>query len=202
MSWNKLIASETQRVLSAPTWYARRTVIEDTAKLLVKGTKYNFQPLSVQFEQGDQLLVVQYDEEGKLAKEGVTVDIVAREMFEYELSAALPAGKVMIVKKFLNWIPLEGGKGYYLIPITREMLVKDKEQYRAIGIVSPGWYRWRQILDEQGNVVRTQAQLAVSMKNFSVEGSADEGQFDAEGVQQFNAGDLSNEGDASGIKLV
>ena len=69
MSWGTKIASETQRVLNAPVWYARRTVVADTAALLIEGTKYNFHSLSTQFEQGDKLMVIPFEGE-QLAKEG------------------------------------------------------------------------------------------------------------------------------------
>ena len=201
MSWGTKIASETQRVLNAPVWYARRTVVADTAALLIEGTKYNFRSLSTQFEQGDKLMVIPFEGE-QLAKEGSVVEITKRDMFDYELSAALPAGKVMLIKRFENWKPIDGKKGQYLIPITREMLAKDKAELRKIGIVSPGWYRWSQVFNEKGEVVHTRAYLSVSMKNFSVEGSADEGQFDTEGTQKFEPTDLANEAGEGVITLV
>jgi hypothetical protein len=210
MSWKMEVSSLTDLALSAPTWYARRTIVADSAALMVEDKKYNFRSLSVQFEQGDTLMVIAFGEDGKLAVTGTPFDIVKREGFEYTFNEALPAGKLMLIKMFkyvdethqLHANEL-GDKGYYLIPVTREMVDKSKEEtkaFRMVGIVSPGWYRWRQIKNAEGKVVHTSAQLAVSMKSYTNEKAGHEGQFLVQqGVMRFDPIKGTDEG---GIELV
>lgn len=204
MSWNTKVASATDYALSSPVWYARRTVIADSAALLVEGTKYNFHSLSTQFEKGDKLMVIAFGEDGKLAVEGVVVTIEDREMFEYTLDGALPAGKLLVIKMFqsasADALP-QPNQGEYLIPVTREMVIKGTEEataLRPLGIVSPGWYRWSQVTNEEGKVVHTTAHLTVSMKNFSSEDAVYDGQFAAQGMK-FEPMMFTADG---GIKLV
>lgn len=199
MSWNTKVASATDYALSSPVWYARRTVIADSAALLVEGTKYNFRSLSTQFEKDDKLMVIAFGEDGKLAAEGVIVEIKDREMFEYILDNALPAGKLLVIKMFqsasVDALP-QPNQGEYLIPVTREMVIKGTEEaaaLRPLGIVSPGWYRWSQVKNEEGRIVHTTAHLTVSMKNFSSKDAVYDGQFATQGMMFTTDG---------GIKLV
>ena len=206
MSWDKKVSGLRDYALAAPTWYARRAIVADTAAVLVEGTKYNFRSLPTQYEAGDNLAVIAFDGEGKLALDASGFHIEAREGFEYTLDAALPEGKVMLIK--LHALPQAGempqpDNGYYLLPITREMVTKGTEmgdELAKLGIVSPGWYRWRQVTNAEGEVVHTVAQLAVSMKNYTNEDAGHEGQFTIlEGSMRFDPIENTDEG---GIKLV
>ena len=205
MSWDKKVSSLRDYALSAPTWYARRAIVADTAAVNVEGSKYNFRALAAQFEAGDKLVVIAYNADGKLAEDAERVEIESREGFEYTLTAALPAGKVMLVKLFGAKVPPVENNGYYLIPVTREMVTKGTDlgdELAKMGIVSPGWYRWRRIVDAEGKVVHTTAQLAVSMKTFTNKDAGIDGEFnldDAANAMRFDPIEGTDEG---GVKLI
>ena len=200
-SWNKLIGDQSERALSAPTWYARRAVIEDIAEAIdgEDSKKVKLGGHGTTFELGDSLIAFSI-ENGKVVTPGKVVIVKEVKDLVYTLEGEFPTtGKVMFVK-FMDKSELvankKGDLSYCLLPVTQQMLAEDKQSktLRKLGIKSPGWYKWRQVLalDEKGaettRVAHTVAQLLVSMKGFK-EGTAfvpaELGRFDKDGEIEF-----------------
>lgn len=189
MSWNNKIASVNDRVLSTPVQYARRTIVADLAKIVDAETgMFDLRECSTQFAVGDMLRVIPM-EGSELSSDGVDVVVEARDGFKYQLKGMPQSGKVIIVKQFKQELePNEvGDASFAIVPVTVDMLKADDGSLRAKGIVSPGWYKWRQVVSaEDGKVVHTVAYLIVSMKGFTTDDTADEGQFDVDGQMEFD----------------
>lgn len=188
--WNEKVASTNDRVLSTPSFCAPRILINEVADIYNPETDtFNLRKFSNQYQAGDLLRVIPFEGD-KLSTDGIDVKVLGHENFNYHLKNMPKRGKFLVVKQYnQDLVPNEEGDyGYKIVPITLNMLEADDGTLRSKGIVSPGWYKWRQLVskDDPTKIVQTDAILLVAIKGFTNDDTAYEGQFDIEGIMQFD----------------
>lgn len=174
LNWNNKISNITQVALSQPKAYARACVINLPKDKREDGT-IDFSHASTQYEVGDRLMFIKFDKWDRETFEQAGEDNVGVE-FEvtqisgpgyYQLSGDPGEGMFFVVKMLYNDDPVNKLTEYIaLVPITVEMIEKNHDKLRPLGLKQPGWYRYRRIEREEPLTPITYCELVISMKNF------------------------------------
>lgn len=182
-SWGKPTSTSTAKTgelaYDSPTWLAQRTLVVDISKCL-NGTELTLDH-GASFSVDDSIAFLPVDESGTVdISRDVTSTVITKAVFTdkgmvYTLKETPSvSGQVMIVKYMTSKEVPEAkavtDSSFVMIPVTRETLAKDTDKkLRNKGIVSPGWYLFRQVYkDGSSNIIAdTVAELLVSMKGFT-----------------------------------
>lgn len=190
-SWGNQIANDTQLAASMPKWYARVAVVNlDKAKTedgyldMSKTSKYSVGNRLMFINCGTDEAFEQalHDNSGLIY---TVSEVTAQNHVKFEQGEVQGTGLHFAVLFLANSgfdvdnlestaENLAKEEAVAMVPVTIEMLQADEKveghPLRALGLQSPGWYRWTQIKRVRPETVpesyKTIAELIVSLKGF------------------------------------
>jgi len=177
--WGDQIANNTQLAASMPKWYARTAVVNlETAK-----TEDGFLDMAKAptYTVGEKVMFIACNDFEQALEDNTGLVYTISEVTpnnKVKFAEGMPEGSgVFFVVKFMKnsgWsldnVNLAADEDMAMVPVTSDMLANQGEKLAALGLKSPGWYRWRRVTrvraETEPKTYKTICELVVSMKGF------------------------------------